>query len=554
VVTGLLREAGALLAEKKIEHSYPHCWRCHKPTIFRGTEQWFIGMDRNGLRERALEAIKKIKWMPAWGEERISNMVATRPDWCISRQRTWGVPIVGFHCEGCGELLKNKKALDGVVAQFARYSADVWYEKTADELLGGVKCGKCGGTAFKKESDILDVWLDSGSSHLAVLTKEYGLEWPSDMYLEGGDQYRGWFHSSLLVGVGLKGGAPYRECATNGWTLDGEGRAMSKSVGNVVEPEKIVKQYGAELLRLWVASVEFHEDVRISETILTRLVEAYRKLRNTLRYALGNLNGFDPERDAVEAGEMEEIDQWMLLKTEQMAQRCRDFYTNYAFHRVYQTLYNFATTDLSAVYFDVLKDRLYTSAPQSKGRRSAQTALYRIHVALVRLLAPILTFTSEEAWGQTAVAGKKAASVHLTEFPEAGEVSAGIGEAGRRRAGNWDRLMAVRDVVLKSLETARQEKFIGAPLEAKVHLKAGADLLPLLEEYAGELPGLFITSQVELEGHAEADIAVHVERADGEKCARCWKYTQDTGFHKELPGVCRSCAGAVAEIAAMQGS
>jgi isoleucyl-tRNA synthetase len=549
LVTGLLREQGHLLAEKRIDHSYPHCWRCHKPTIFRGTEQWFIGMDRNDLRKNALDAVRRVKWMPDWGEERIYNMIATRPDWCISRQRIWGVPIVAFSCDGCTRLLTDRGALDHVVDLFARHSADIWYEKSASELLPpGTKCPQCSGSAFTKEKDILDVWFDSGSSHLAVLNDEYGLSWPSELYLEGGDQHRGWFHSSLLIGVGLKGGAPYREAATNGWTLDEQGRAMSKSVGNVIEPGKIIKQSGAELLRLWVASVEFHEDVRISDTILTRLTEAYRKLRNTLRYALGNLNDFDPAGDAVPADQLFEIDQWILIRAEQLVSRCRGWYESFLFHRVYQALYNFATTDLSAIYFDVLKDRLYTAAPNSAARRSAQTALYRVHMALVRMLAPILTFTAEEAWQHTPLPEGSPESVHLTQFPLPAELTAGLTESHRERAANWERLMQVRETVLKSLEIARQEKFIGAPLEALVHLKANGDLLPLLRQYQGDLPSLFIVSEVRLDGHSDTHLSVHVERATGLKCERCWKYTRDVGSHAALPTVCKPCAEAVLEI------
>ena len=550
LVVEILTRQGALLAQKTISHSYPHCWRCRKPTIFRGTEQWFIGMERNGLRERALDAIRRIKWMPGWGEERIYNMIATRPDWCISRQRVWGVPITVFSCDACGEKLTEKRVLDHVVDQFAVHSADIWYEKSAAELLPeGTVCAKCGAAEFSKESDILDVWFDSGSSHLAVLNGKWDLTWPSQLYLEGGDQYRGWFHSSLLVGVGLKDGAPYQECATNGWTLDGEGRAMSKSLGNTIEPEKIIKQYGAEVLRLWVASVEFWEDVRLSDTILARLSEAYRKMRNTFRYALGNLHDFDPAADAVPAAEMEEIDQWILLRTENLVSRCRGFYSDFAFHRAYQALYNFATVDLSSIYFDVLKDRLYTSAPRSSARRSAQTALYRITHALLRLMAPVLTFTTEEAWAHLRKQAGETDSVHLALFPEPAELVGGIDASHRQRAANWDRLIEVRDTVLKSLEIARREKVIGASLEAKVNLKAGGDLLPLLEKYRDQLSSLFIVSQVELEGCAEASVSVHVHPADGVKCERCWKYRTSVGSASSYPTICAPCAAAVDEIA-----
>jgi len=554
VVIEMLRQKGALLAQKTIEHSYPHCWRCHKPTIFRGTEQWFIGMERNDLRRRALEAIRQIRWMPEWGEDRIYNMIATRPDWCISRQRVWGVPIVMFYCEACQEPLTDRKVLDGVVDLFAEHTADVWYQRTAAELAGPeARCGKCGGASFTKERDILDVWFDSGCSHLAVLNEKFGLPWPSDLYLEAGDQYRGWFHSSLLVGVGLRGASPYGACACHGWTLDGEGRAMSKSLGNVIEPEKVIKQYGADVLRLWVASVEYHEDMRISETLFTRLSEAYRKLRNTFKFTLGNLFDFDPAADALPAAEMLEMDQWMLIRAEDLTRRVRGFYDEFAFHRVYQAIYNFATTDLSALYFDVLKDRLYTAAPRSRARRSAQTVMDRIQNALVRMLAPLIPYTTEEVWSHIRHRPGGPESVHLALFPAPEELTEGLPAEGRERAGNWDRLVEVRETVLKSLEVARQERFIGAPLEARIHLRANGDLYPLLEQYARELPGLFIVSQVSLEGRAETTVSVHVERAEGTKCERCWKYTTDTGAHPDLPTVCAACAGAVVELASQGG-
>ena len=549
LVIEILKSTGALLGMQKIEHSYPHCWRCHKPTIYRATEQWFIGMERNGLRTRALEAIRNIKWMPAWGEDRMYNMIASRPDWCISRQRIWGVPIVVFYCESCREPLTDKKILDGVVELFAEHTADVWYDRTAAELMpAGTTCSKCGGGAFSKETDILDVWFDSGVSHLAVLGKSDELPWPSDLYLEGGDQFRGWFQSSLLVGVGLKGAAPYRECATSGWTLDGEGKAMSKSVGNVIEPDKIIKQHGAELLRLWVASVEFSEDVRLSDTILARLTEAYRKLRNTFRFALGNLGEFDPAVDSLDASELLEIDQWILFQAEELVRKCRAWYDDFAFHKMYHEVYDFATSDLSAVYFDVVKDRLYTAAPKSKSRRSAQTALYRINYALVRLLAPILTFTSEEVWTSMRHSAGEPDSVHLALLPEPEELTAGLSDAQRDRAANWHRLMEVRAQVLKSLEVARQEKFIGAPLEAHVHIAANGDVYPLLNEYAKDLPGLFIVSQVALENRAGDALSVKIGRAEGTKCERCWKYTTDVGAAAAFPTVCAACAQALSEM------
>ncbi len=548
-VVAILRQSGALLAEKRLEHSYPHCWRCHRPTIFRATEQWFIGMERNDLRQRALAAIQKVKWIPEWGQERISNMIATRPDWCISRQRSWGVPITVFYCESCGETLTRRDVLDRVVELFRTHTADIWYEKSAADLIGsGVSCQKCGASGFRKEGDILDVWFDSGASHLAVLNERYQLEWPSNLYLEGGDQYRGWFHSSLLIGVALKGDAPYRECATNGWALDGEGRAMSKSLGNVIAPEEVIKEHGAEVVRLWASSVEFHEDVRVSPLILTRLIEAYRKLRNTLRFALGNLDDFDPGRDLVTVAAQSEFDQWILCRAEELIERCRAFYADFAFHRVYQALYNFATTDLSAIYFDVIKDRLYTAAPDSLSRRSAQSSLYRLARVLLRLLAPLLPFTTEEAWGHLKKLPGDEESVHLALFPESEEPVKGLPDEARQRAANWEKLMPVREQVLKALEVARQEKFIGAPLEASVRLRAGEQLYPLLDQYLEQLPALFIVSQAMLEDHAQAELTVHVEKAAGAKCERCWKYSDSVGFDPDFPAVCVSCSGALKEM------
>ncbi len=545
IVLEILKSAGALLGLEKLEHSYPHCWRCHHPTILRATEQWFIGMDRNDFRRRALEAVHQTRWMPAWGEERIANMIATRPDWCISRQRAWGVPIIVFYCAQCREPLTDRKILDGIVALFREHGADVWYERDAAGLLpAGATCPKCGCGEFTKESDILDVWFDAGSSHLAVLNRRFGLTWPSDLYMEGGDQYRGWFHSSLLIGTALAGGSPYRACALNGWVLDGEGRAMHKSLGNSIEPDEIIKHHGAEILRLWSASVNFNEDVRISETIETRLVDAYRKLRNTFRYLLGNLHDFDAARDAVPADELPEIDQWILLRAEDLAARCRVWYEGFEFHKVYHSVYAFATVDLSSIYFDILKDRLYTAAAKSKARRAAQTALHRMLDALVRLIAPLMSFTADEVWGHMGAPE----SVHTAYFPEPAELSAGIGAAARQRAANWDRLMEVRNGVLKSLEDARNQKLIGAPLEACVFLSADSGPYPLLAEYLRELPSLFIVSQVELAPAADGAPAVRIGRAAGLKCERCWKYTADTGCDPRYPTICGPCAGAVEEF------
>ncbi len=550
IVIKLLQQHGALAGQARLDHSYPHCWRCHNPVIFRATEQWFIGMDRQNLRNRALEAIKTVTWRPASGQERMTNMVAGRPDWCISRQRVWGVPILVFYCEGCAEPFTDKSVLERVVEQFREYTADVWYEKTVEELMGpGCKCAKCGAVSFRKETDILDVWFDSGSSHLAVLTAENGLPWPSDMYIEGGDQYRGWFQSSLTVGVGLKNGSPYRECLTSGWTLDADGKAMSKSA-NSIGPEQVLKRYGADILRLWAGSVDFMEDVRLSDVILERLSEAYRKLRNSgFRYMLGNLDDFDPAHDRIPGDRLPGFEAWILVRAEDLVRRCLAFYQQYEFHRVYRAVYDFVITDLSAIYFDVSKDRLYTAGPNSLSRRSAQTALHRLNLALVRLLAPILSFTCEEVWRHTKFAETAPESVHLAYFPQPEELTEGLTAESRAHAADWETLLPVRDEVLKALDAAREDKVIGSSLEAAVSLKASGDLYQLLHTYAGGLPTWFIVSQVNLEqGGESSELKVRVEHARGDKCERCWKYTLDVGSDPEFPTICAACASVIREF------
>ncbi len=547
IVIELLQQRGALAEQSKLDHSYPHCWRCHNPVIFRATEQWFIGMDRQSLRERALNAVAALKWYPQWGEERMANMVAGRPDWCISRQRVWGVPIIVFYCEACGEPFTEKGALENVVAQFRQHTADIWYEKSPAELMGGAyACAKCGGSSFRKENDILDVWFDSGSSHLATLTPQNGLHWPADMYMEGGDQYRGWFQSSLLVGVALKGSAPYRECATHGWTLDAEGRAMSKSLGSL-GPESIIQKYGADVLRLWVASVDFMEDVRMSDVILARLSEAYRKLRNTFRYMLGSLAGFDPARDAISGDRLQLLDTWILLRAEDLVARCRAWYSEYAFHKVYRAIYDFAATDLSAIYFDVSKDVRYTAPPASDAWRSAQTTLHRLNFALVRLLAPMLSFTCEEVWRSTKL-NHVPESVHMAYFPDPQELTEGVTAAQRERGAEWERLVPIRDQVLKALDVAREDRIIGAPLEAAVFLDAQGDLYALLEKFAPELPNWFIVSHVELNPGATDALEIRIDRARGDKCERCWKYKTDVGSNDDFPTVCAECAREIPEF------
>ncbi|MGH9451786.1 MAG: isoleucine--tRNA ligase, partial [Terriglobia bacterium] len=556
-VIKLLAERGTLAGSAGwIEHSYPHCWRCHNPVIFRATEQWFVNMDHDALRQRALDQIKQVRWSPAWGEERISNMIATRPDWCISRQRVWGVPITVFHCEACGAPLMDAKIARPAVELFRTEGADAWYTHPVEDLVEpGARCPACGNSKLKKEMDILDVWFDSGSSHFAVLGQRPDMPWPADVYLEGGDQYRGWFHSSLLVALVTHRAAPYRQVLTNGWVLDSEGRAMSKSLGTGVQPEEVIKTHGAEILRLWAASVDFREDVVISPEILARLSDAYRKLRNTFRYCLANLFDFDPERDCVAPGDLEEIDAWALDRAAGALEQVEAGYEKFEFHRVYRALADFSAVDLSAFYFDVLKDRLYTAAARSRRRRSGQTALYRMLDALLRAAAPLLSFTTDEAWQHMPAPHLREASVHLAGFVRAAELRESLPPALARNLEKWDRLMGVRNDVLKALECARKAKVIGSGLEAKVYLDPQDGLKPVIEEYRAFLPTLFIVSQVELGSVWPADAAtsalpgirIGIAHATGTKCERCWNYSSHVGEDAAYPTVCDRCSQALRE-------
>ncbi len=551
IVIELLKKRGMLVGERKLTHSYPHCWRCHNPVIFRATEQWFIELDHDNMRQRALEEITKVKWTPEWGEERIHNMVAERPDWCISRQRFWGVPLIIFYCQACGKQLKDFPALRNVVRWFEREGADAWYTHTAEELLpAGTKCS-CGASKWRKEKDVLDVWFDSGSTHLAVLSEKDGT-WPADVYAEGADQYRGWFHSSLLVAMGIKGRAPYRQVVTHGWTLDEKGAPMSKSLGNAIGPGEICEKWGADLLRVWVVSQDYTTDVRLSEAMMIQLAEAYRKIRNTFRFALSNLFDFDPASAAVADSELWEMDAWMLARTGKLVRECREWYEKFEFHRVYHALHDFCVVDLSAFYFDVLKDRLYTFAPNSRGRRSAQTAIHRIADALVRLIAPTLVFTGEEVWTHLPRAAGDRGSVHMALFPSAKDLEAA---SDGQHAKNWEQLLTVREEVLKALEAARGAKTISGALEARVVIRAGGPLLDMLKSYCSSLPALFIVSKVDVlpfgtsnASNTQAPIRVEVFHADGAKCERCWNYSTHVGESAEYPMVCDRCVAALAEI------
>jgi isoleucyl-tRNA synthetase len=568
----LLKKRGALLHTEKLEHSYPHCWRCHNAIIFRATEQWFISMEAampggGTLRSRTLEDVEKVKWDPAWGKERMHNMIATRPDWCISRQRVWGVPIAVFLCKSCGKPL-NDPAINAKVADlFARSGADAWYTPEADAILpSGTKCPHCSGTTFERETDIFDVWLESGTSYLALCADEPSYPWPSDLYLEGGDQYRGWFQSSLLCAMGTRGTPPYHGVVTPGWTLDEKGQAMSKSRGNDVDPVDISNRLGGEIVRLWVASVDFREDVVGSEQLMQRVAESYRKIRNSFRYILGNLYDFDTEKDAVPFENLEELDQYMLWQTLALADDVRRWYDEFAFHKIYHRISDFCVVELSSFYFDVLKDRLYTSSPDSRGRRAAQTAIWRIGEALVRLLAPITSFTCEEVWQQLPKMAGRQQSVHLETFPLDGDIVSLKGFERPKPSSNlkdhvlihapgareWQKLRDVRVDVLKALEDERNNKLIGANLEAHVTLTAPEVLYSLLQQYHDQLRYLFIVSAVTLEpaasGNGTGGVSVRVNKAEGEKCGRCWNYSTHVGEDPGYPTVCERCSAVLKEL------
>jgi isoleucyl-tRNA synthetase len=547
-ITAKLAEVGSLVHQESITHSYPHCWRCKKPVIFRATEQWFIGMETNGLRRKALETIKnEVEWIPSWGQERIFGMIANRPDWCISRQRAWGVPITVFYCDGCGEVLATPEVLDHVAARFEEEGADVWFSAEPTALMPpGTACGKCGGTGFTKEMDILDVWFDSGVSQAAVLERREDLHWPADLYLEGSDQHRGWFHSSLLAAVGTRDHAPYRTVLTHGFVVDGFGRKMSKSVGNVIAPEEVIKKYGAEILRLWVAGEDYRDDIRLSDEILQRLAEGYRRIRNTCRFLLGNLSDFDPEGDRVSGEALESLDRWALHRLQGLVRRVRLAYQRFEFHKIYHAIHNFCVVDLSAFYLDVLKDRLYVSAAGSRKRRSAQTALFEITASLLRLMAPILVFTAEEVWQHLPTSAGKMASVHLTQLPQ--PVAAYEDEALEEW---WTRVLEVRGEVNRALELARVDKVVGHSLDAEVSLSLPDQLRDLLRGKEELLSQVFIVSKVSLaqaddikdgiEALAVPGLVVQVRPAPGAKCARCWVHQESVGAHGEHPEICSRC-------------
>jgi len=556
-VAEALKERGRLWHRESFSHQYPHCWRCHNPVIFLATSQWFIDLDGKPVvdgktvRQAALDAIdNQVKWVPAWGHDRMYNMVANRPDWCISRQRVWGVPIPAVDCSKCGEAIITTELVNKAAAVFEQYGADSWYERpTEDFIPEGLTCPKCGGTAFEREMNILDVWFDSGSSHEAVLSVWPELTWPADVYLEGTDQHRGWFQSSLMVGLGTRGRPPFRQIVTNGFLIDVDGKKMSKSVGNAIQPQDVIKESGADIIRLWVAMSDYQEEIRIGKEILARVVEAYRKLRNTMRYLIANLYDFNPATDAVPVAKLEEVDRYILARYAELAVRVLDAYDAYDYSTISQAMTQFATVDLSAFYNDTSKDRLYTFAARSPERRSAQTAMYLMADGLTRLLAPILSFTADELW--RFIPGTREESVHIAVFPTREELEPLRDAALVER---WERLAAVREQVLGEIEPLRKNKQIGSSLQAKVVIHATRAELPLLEQYAKQLPMLFIVSEVELrpapddvEAHAEGKPRITIERASGVKCERCWRYVPAVSTDPDLAGLCDRCQDAIAE-------
>ena len=531
-----LTELNALFAVEKIIHQYPHCWRCKSPIIFRATEQWFCSID--GFKEDACKAIDTVQWIPEWGGDRIKGMVMDRSDWCISRQRTWGVPIPIFYCKHCGKPIINKDSINAIANLYEKEGSDAWYKYEANEILPeGFKC-ECGCTEFTKEMDIMDVWFDSGVSHAAVCNEEHGLRWPADLYLEGADQYRGWFQSSLLTSVAAKGRAPYKAVCTHGWVVDGEGKAMHKSLGNGMSPDEVTDKYGADILRTWVASSDYHADIRISQDILKQLSDAYRKIRNTARFILSNLGDFNPDTDSVSVEKLDGIDKWAMARMDEIIEKCKAAYDKFDFHIVYSTMRDFCTIDLSNFYLDILKDRLYVEKADSESRRAAQTVIYNILRTMTLYLAPVISFTAEEIWGYMPRSEKDdAESVFFNKLPEKSGVS-----ANEEFMEKWEKIDELRDIVNKALEEARGQKLIGKSLEAKVTLNCGRDWYEFAKSVENDLVAAFIVSAVSVEKSEFDGVDVKVEVAPGEKCERCWTHSDTVGKCAEHPTLCARCA------------
>ena len=546
-----LKDAGALLKSDKVTHQYPHCWRCKKPIIFRSTEQWFISMEKNDLRKKSIAAVENVQWIPPWGKNRIGGMLECRPDWCISRQRIWGVPIVALVCASCGLSHTTKELVEKAVGIFEKEGSDAWFSRPAGDFVPkGFKCPSCAEEKnFGKEKDILDVWFDSGVSYAAVLEAGEGIKEQADLYLEGSDQHRGWFHTSLLTSIGTRGRPPYKRVLTHGFVVDGEGRKYSKSAKNYVPPEELINKHGAEILRLWVSSEDYCDDIRFSDVILTRLIEAYRKIRNTCRYIVANLYDFDPAKDAVKDGDLQEIDRYAMHVLELFLKRVKKAYEEFEFHVISQSLTRLCTVDLSAFIFDIMKDRLYCEKKDGKQRRSAQTVLWRIGDAMVKAMAPILSFTAEELWLHLPGHKGKPESIFLTRLPDWEEKY-----VDDKLGGRWTELMQTREAVTKALEIARAEKTIGNSLEAKIVIEAKDEMVKFLKSFGDSLPDLFIVSGVEFGQAAGAHVftseelpglKVSVLPADGKKCARCWKIKSTVGESKNHPEICARCAGVV---------
>jgi isoleucyl-tRNA synthetase len=536
-VEAALKQRGRLWYREDFDHSYPHCWRCHNPVIFMATSQWFIAMDAQDFRQRALKSISETRWIPSWGQARIEGMIANRPDWCISRQRAWGVPIPAMDCAKCGAAIMTKAMVDKAAAVFDAHGADAWYERPIEEFVPeGLTCSSCGGTEFDREFNILDVWFDSGSSHEAVLPFREDHHWPADIYLEGSDQHRGWFHSSLLVGIGTRGRAPFNQVLTHGFVMDEHGRKMSKSLGNTVAPQDVIRQSGAEILRLWVSMVDYRYDINLGKEVLARTVESYRKIRNVIRVLVANLYDFDPTHDSVPKTRMLEIDRWALARYAEAAEKIVKAYEDYDYPAIFQVASHLITVDLSAFYVDVTKDRMYTFAAKSEARRSGQTAMFTIVDGLARLLAPVLSVTMDELW--RLLPGEREESVHMALFPS------GVGQwKDARLLERWAQLGAVRDQVNLQLEEKRKDKTITANLSARVAIEAGAETARVLGEYRDFLPTLFGVSDVELKASGRDDLRVAVEKAEGTKCERCWRYVPEVNGG----GLCPRCVEALAE-------